>query len=115
MMAGSYNLEIEAGASFDRSLQWKSGNTTVNLTGCTARLMARTSYSDSNTTLALTSPSACLSISNATTGNIAIALDPATTANLVNGVYDLEVLFGGGAVKRLLSGTLTVSPEVTRG
>lgn len=114
-MAGTYNLEVEAGASFNRSLQWKSGGVTVNLTGCTARLMARTSYSDSNTTLSLTSPSACLSISNATTGNIAINLDSATTANLVNGVYDLEVVFGGGSVTRLLSGTLTVSPEVTHG
>lgn len=114
-MAGTYNLEVEAGASFDRSIQWMSGNTTVNLTGCTARLMARTSYSDANTILSLTSPSACLSISNATAGNIAISLDPATTANLVNGVYDLEVVFGGGSVKRLLTGTLTVSPEVTRG
>lgn len=114
-MAGDYNLEIEAGASFSRAIQWASGNTTVNLTGCTARLMARTSYSDANTILSLTSPSACLSISNATAGNIAISLDPATTANLVNGVYDLEVVFGGGSVTRLLSGTLTVSPEVTRG
>ena len=115
MMAGTYNFEVEAGASFDRSLQWKSDGVAVNLTGCTARLMARTSYNNANTTLALTSPSACLSISNATTGNIAINLDPATTANLVNGVYDLEVVFGGGSVKRLLTGTLTVSPEVTRG
>jgi len=113
-MAGTYNLEIEAGATFARSLQWKSANIAVNLTGCTARLMVRTSYADANTTLSLTSPSACLSIANATTGNIAISLDPAVTANLVNGVYDLEVLFGSGAVTRLLSGTLTVSPEVTR-
>lgn len=114
-MAGTYNIEIEAGATFSRALQWKSGNIAVNLAGCTARLMARTSYAETNTTLSLTSPSACLSISNATTGNIAIALDPATTANLVDGVYDLEIVFGSGAVTRLLSGTLTVSPEVTRG
>ena len=114
-MAGSYNLEIEAGASFNRTLTWTSNGTAVNLTGSSARMMVRTSYSDSNTTLSLITPSACLSISNATGGVISLALDAATTANLVNGVYDLEVLFSGGAVRRLLSGTLTVSPEVTRG
>jgi hypothetical protein len=45
---------------------------------------------------------------------IAIALDAATTANLVDGVYDLEIVTGS-VVQRLISGTLTVSPEVTRG
>jgi hypothetical protein len=114
MMPQFYNLEIEAGASFDRTIGWTSGGSAVNLTGSTARLQARTSYSDANTTLSLTTPSACLSISNATGGVIAINLDPATTANLPDGVYDLEVVTGG-SVRRLLSGTLTVSPEVTRG
>jgi|688.fasta_scaffold184189_3 hypothetical protein len=114
-MAGTYAIEIEAGASYNRTINWTSANLPVNLNGCTARLMVRTSYSDANTTLSLVSPSACLSISNATNGDILLSLDPAVTANLVDGVYDLEVLFGGGPVTRLLSGTLTVSPEVTRG
>jgi len=114
MMAGNYNLEIEAGASFNRTLTWTSNGTAVNLTGSSARMAARTSYSNSNTTLSLTTPSACLSISNATGGVIAIALDAATTANLVDGVYDLEIVTGS-VVQRLISGTLTVSPEVTRG
>jgi len=113
-MAGSYNLEIEAGASFNRTLTWTANGTAVNLTGSSARLMARTSYSDANTTLNLATPSACLSISNATGGQIAIAIDAVTTANLVDGVYDLEIVTGS-IVQRLISGTLTVSPEVSRG
>ena len=113
-MAGDYNLEIEAGATFSRTLTWTANGTPVNLTGSSARLMARTSYSDANTTLNLATPSACLSISNATGGVIAIAIDAATTANLVDGVYDLEIVTGS-IVQRLVSGSLTVSPEVSRG
>jgi hypothetical protein len=44
---------------------------------------------------------------------IAIALDANLTANLVDGVYDLEIVTANGTVKRLLNGSLTVSPEVT--
>lgn len=114
MMSGTYNLEIEAGATFSRTLTWTANGTAVNLTGSSARLTARTSYSDANTTLNLATPSACLSISNATGGVITIAIDAITTANLVDGVYDLEIVTGS-FVQRLVSGTLTVSPEVSRG
>lgn len=113
-MAGTYNIEIDAGATYSRAIRWTdSANAPIVLTGCTARMMARTAYSDANTTISLVSPSAGLAIANATNGTIQLTLDAATTANLVSGVYDLEVAFADGTVTRLLSGSLTVSPEVT--
>ena len=46
---------------------------------------------------------------------ISLTIDATTTAGLAwtKGVYDLEVVSGSGVVTALLSGTITVSKEVT--
>ena len=46
MSAGKYNFEIEAGATFTRTITYKdSTDTAIDLTGATVRMQIRDNYS----------------------------------------------------------------------
>jgi hypothetical protein len=115
-LGNRYDLEIKQGATLSLTATWKdSAGTAVNLTGYTARLQVRATYDSSSTILSLTS-AAGITLGGAA-GTIAITASATTTAALTapfSGVYDLELVSGGGEVTRLLEGTATVSPEVSR-
>jgi len=115
-LGNRYDLEIKQGATLSLTATWKdSSGTAVNLTGYTARLQVRATYDSSSTILSLTSASG-ITLGGAA-GTIAITASATTTAALTapwSGVYDLELVSGGGEVTRLLEGTATVSPEVSR-
>jgi hypothetical protein len=115
-LGNRYDLEIKQGATLSLTATWKdSSGTAVNLTGYTARLQVRATYDSSSTILSLTS-AAGITLGGAA-GTIAITASATTTAALTapwSGVYDLELVSGGGEVTRLLEGTATVSPEVSR-
>jgi len=115
-LGNRYDLEIKQGATLSLTATWKdSTGTAVNLTGYTARLQVRATYDSSSTILSLTS-AAGITLGGAA-GTIAITASATTTAALTapfSGVYDLELVSGGGEVTRLLEGTATVSPEVSR-
>jgi len=115
-LGNRYDLEIKQGATLSLTATWKdSTGTAVNLTGYTARLQVRATYDSSSTILSLTSASG-ITLGGAA-GTIAITASATTTAALTapwSGVYDLELVSGGGEVTRLLEGTATVSPEVSR-
>ena len=55
-------------------------------------------------------------ISNASGGQITMAMTSTATGNLEEGIYlyDLEITSGSGAVTRLMQGQVTVNPEITR-
>jgi hypothetical protein len=114
MTAGLYNLYIEKGATYNRVLTWndKDGNP-INLTGFSARLHIRKTKGSDTTILSLSIGSGItLGGSN---GTISILVAASVTAAIEEsaGVYDLE-LVNGSEVTRLLEGTVTFSPEVTR-
>ena len=115
-LGNRYDLEIKQGATLSLTATWKdSAGTAVNLTGYTARLQVRATYDSSSTILSLTS-AAGITLGGAA-GTIAITATATVTAALTapfSGVYDLELVSGGGEVTRLLEGTATVSPEVSR-
>jgi len=115
-LGNRYDLEIKQGATLSLTATWKdSSGAAVNLTGYTARLQVRATYDSSSTILSLTS-AAGITLGGAA-GTIAITASATTTAALTapfSGVYDLELVSGGGEVTRLLEGTATVSPEVSR-
>ena len=115
-LGNRYDLEIKQGATLSLTATWKdSSGTAVNLTGYTARLQVRATYDSSSTILSLTS-AAGITLGGAA-GTIAITASATTTAALTapwSGVYDLELVSGGGEVTRLLEGIATVSPEVSR-
>lgn len=113
--AGTYNMTCDQGATFDRTLTWKdaSGNL-VNLTGYTARMQVRTTYDASTTVLSLTTENGGIVLGGAL-GTIRVIASATTTAALTprTYVYDLEAVISTN-VYRLVGGTFTVRPEVTK-
>ena len=115
-LGNSFDLTINQGATFELTVTWKdSAGTAINLTGYSARMQVRETYSSSTSIVSLTS-GAGITLGGAA-GTIAIVISATTTAALTapfSGVYDLELVSAGGVVTRLLQGAATVTPEVTR-
>ena len=57
-----------------------------------------------------------MTISDAAAGQITMAMDSATTANVTPGryVYDVLITSGSGVKTRIIEGIVTVLPSVTR-
>lgn len=116
-MAGNWTLQIEQGATFDTTLTWKdSAGTPINLTGYSARAQVRSMHTSATPIVDMTVGNGRLTLGGAA-GTIRILLSDADTAALpapFDGVWDLELESGAGVTTRLLEGSATVSPEVTR-
>lgn len=111
-MAANYDITIEQGATFTFTVTV----TAMNLTGYSARMQGRTTHASTATVFSLTSSSGLL-ITSGTNSTIAVTISATDTAAISApsyGVYDLEIVSGGGVVTRLLQGTYQVTPEVTR-
>lgn len=114
-------LVIYQGATFRKTLTWKvapdedSPKTPVNLTGCTARMQVRAKVGASEVLLSLTTENGGIALGGAA-GTVELLIDDEATAAITwtSGVYDLEIVFPGGQVRRLMYGSVSVSPEVTR-
>jgi len=117
MPAAVYNLYIEQGATFQKTLTWKdSSGSAIDLTGYTARMQFRRSAASSEVLYSATTENGAITLGGAA-GTIAIVISATATAAFTFGcaVYDLEVISSGGVVYRLLEGGVEVSLEVTRG
>ena len=114
-MANRYDLTIQQGATFSIVATWKdSAGTPVNLTGYTAAMTLRDSYTAAGTVLYLSSGTGITL--GGTAGTITILAAATATAALTapsSGVYDLE-LITGATVYRLLEGGFTITPEATK-
>lgn len=110
------NLTIQQGDTFALDVQWIDDTTgqPVDLTGATARMQLRSYYA---------SPAVVLDLAvgtgitiDAAEGRFTIVASATQTAGLSaqSGVYDLEVTFASNVVKKVIRGTFTVDPEVTR-
>ena len=115
-LGNRFDIEINQGATYELTVTWKdSAGTAINLTGYSARMQVRETYSSASTIVSLTNGSG-ITLGGAA-GTIAILISATTTAALTapfSGVYDLELVSAGGVVTRLLQGAATVTPEVTR-
>ena len=112
MSAGTYNLVIDQGSDFALDLIVKQGGSPLNLTNYTGRAQLRTSVSASSA-----SASFVITKTNAAEGALKMELSASTTSAIAAGqyVYDLEIYTSGdAAVKRILQGEVTLTPEVTR-
>jgi hypothetical protein len=115
MAAGTYNLTIEQGATFRLLVEWLDGSNPVDLTDFSARMQIRP-YAASDEVF--------ITLDTGSNGGITIESDwvilieiPAEDTALLDeycGVYDLELESLTGVVTRLLQGSVTISPEVTR-
>lgn len=115
MTAGKYDLTIEQGATLAQVFTWRdSSDALVNLTGYTARCQVRRTLSDPDTLLSLTTENSGITLGGVL-GTIQLNATAAVTALLSGkGVYDLELISGGGTVTRLIEGGVYFAPEVTR-
>lgn len=120
MSAGVANFTLEQGATWTKTLTWQDANgSAINLTGYTARMKVRQSPRATGTPLldlASTGGSPAIVLGGAL-GTIVITVSATATAALdwTNpAYYDLELEDGSGVVYRLIEGTMTLNPEVTR-
>ena len=113
----TYNITIYQGATFRLPLTWSSGTpaAAVDLTGCTARMQIRSTITSPTALLELTTVSGGI-VLGGTAGTVEVVIEDTDTAGQAwrSGVYDLEIIFASGDVRRLLEGTATLVPEVTR-
>lgn len=117
MAAFKVPLKIDQGATFTKQVTWKTGTPAlpVDLTGCSARMQARSDVKSSTTLLDLTTANGGITLGGAA-GTVTIRLTAAQTEAItwLSAVYDLEVVMADSSVRRLMYGSITVSPEVTR-
>jgi len=117
MAAFKVPLKIDQGATFRKSVTWKAGTPAapVDLTGCTARMHVRSEVKSATVLLDLTTANGGITLGGAAgTVDLYLTDDQTTAITWTSAVYDLEVEFANGDVRRLLYGSVTVSPEVTR-
>lgn len=115
------NLRIYQGATFKHVWTWLSGDTRntaapVDLTGCSARMQVREARDMAEVLLDVSTDDGRIRLGGAA-GTIELYLHDEETEALRfdRGVYDLEIEFANGEKRRLFAGTVTLSPEVTRG
>jgi len=111
MSAGTYNFTIEQGTTFSRVLTLQENGSAMNLTGYSVASQMRSTH-DSSSIVATFSGS----VTNASSGQLTLSLTNSQTSAIDEAiyVYDVEITSGAGAVTRILEGTITVTPEVTR-
>ena len=121
MIAGTYNIYCEQGATFTRVLTVLVPDevdpeitTPYDLSNHTARMQVRRTIDSSTRMVELTTQNGGLTIDDGV-GSITIEMSNDVTASLTSsGVYDLEIIDDSGNVSRVVQGTFTLSPEVTR-
>lgn len=117
MSAAKLKLTIEQGATFSQQITWKAGTPAVpvDLTGCTARMQIRATIPSTAVLASLTTENGGVTLGGAL-GTIVMLLTATQTAALsfTAAVYDLEVEWADGTVRRVVYGPVTLSPEVTR-
>lgn len=113
-----YPVERRNGKTYkvsDGTVAPRSDMVPVDLTGCTARMHAREKIGDATALLTLTTENGGIALGGAA-GTITISMSAVATAALTwkSAVFDLELVFSTGAVRRLMAGSISVSFEVTR-
>ena len=116
MKPGQYDLDIWQGQTFTQEIVWKDSiGTPVDLTNYTARMQVRKKVKSSTTEIELTTANGRISLGT-TNGTITLTISATDTASLdfTCAVYDLELESQTSVVTRVLEGSVTLHPEVTR-
>lgn len=123
MLSGIYNITCEQGATFVRLIEIEYPDPTdpetyldFDLSGFTARLQVRRTIESSTHFVNLTSANGGIEMQP---GGIINAMriymsDELTATIPSDGVYDLEIESATGEVSRVIRGSFTLIPQVTR-
>lgn len=122
MLAGIYNIVCEQGTTFIRIINLEYPDTTDStifypwdFTDYTARMQIRRTIESSTPMIELTTENGGIEFTSPSTGQMQIVMSAEQTTSLTSsGVYDLEIISGDNEVSRLLQGSFTLNPEVTR-
>jgi hypothetical protein len=112
---GILNLTFPQGSTWTLGMTWQDGDgEPLSLVDYLARMQMRTGYEAPTPTLSLTNGTGITL--GGTAGTIDLLVGATTTAGIpaATYVYDLELEAPTGQVTRLVQGSLTVTPEVTR-
>lgn len=113
------DIVIYQGATYLDKFVWKVKNkavkTPVDLTGATARMHIRQNQKSETILVELTTENGRI-VLGGVEGTIELQIedDATDTFTWTSGVYDLEIKFADGFVRRLMQGNVAVSPSVTR-
>ncbi len=113
MSAGKHNIIIDQGSDFAIQLIIKENDVVKDITGYSARAEMR---ADKTSTATVEATFTC-TITNPTGGALKMELSNSITKNITPAIYfyDLELFtVADAAVSRLLEGSVTVTPEITR-
>ena len=126
MIAGVYNMTIEQGSTFTRLISVEQPDLVADpnggifvpylLVAYTARMQIRRTVESTTAMLSLTTENGGIDINPGTPENeILLSITAANTATLTSdGVYDLEIISNSGTISKVIRGSVTVIPEVTR-
>lgn len=112
-MGAFIELYVDQGATYTNTIDLTddSTNAPMNLQGYTVSSQMRRSYYSANATANIV-----CTITDSANGKVSMVLSSANTANINPGryVFDLVTTDSFGVVTRILEGTVTVTPRVTR-
>ena len=112
MTAATYNLTIDQGSDFALDLVVSESGSVKNLKNYSARAQMRSTKGASSVSATFT-----CTIPNAAAGQVKMELSNSASSAISAGkyYYDLEIFTTSDAiVKRLMQGTVILTPEVTR-
>lgn len=113
MLAGTYNIICEQGATFQRLLSVvNADNTEPDYSSSTARMQVRPTVASETVIIELTTENGRITLLNNTV-TLDISADDTEALPIGAYKYDLEIQTGTEVI-RLVQGSFTVSPEVTR-
>lgn len=110
-MSAQNNLTVDKGTDFTYNISLiNSAGVPVDVTGFTGNAQMRTSYT-SNSYVAMN-----VNVSESNTGLITLSMNSHTTNSLTASryLYDLILTSANNVVSRLMEGTITINPNVTR-
>jgi len=114
MTPGLVNFVCPQGSTFSRTLTYTLDALPVDLTGYSSRLQVREAYYSDSPIVSLVSGSGITMGGSAGTINILISASVTSEFPTGTHVYDLEIVSPSDFVDRLIEGTFSVTPEVTR-
>jgi hypothetical protein len=111
-MAGSYNIVVDQGATWNLNFTVDTDGTPWNLTGYTFAMMVKESTASATPYLNLPTDG---TVTMNSSGAVAVTVNATKMETLPAGrwYYDIELTSSGGQVTRLLEGRFIVNAQVT--